>query len=514
MSSAERHRQRRELSEKFLRQRYSKRVKQKEMEQQMKTGNKAERRSEKSVTDRSRRNSVRGKASKKKTAGRLFSGRKRGKICPAQNVRQEKSAEDFPTVSLNAADRTGGNLQNLYRGSYRRESGEYGKDHPPVRRLTAESVRRFQIYLYQEGKKESTIEKYLRDVKAFRTWLREEARERSTEAEEERKTAGGSASESGVFGGCLPDGLNCDKTEVEIFGTGSESGLSSGYDSSGCGECDQCDRRDPYSETACECTDSGFVPGLRYGSGSDSFDSGYDAVAKETARRWRDVLCDRGYAPVTVNAMLTSLNLFFRFLGWEECRTKTLRIQRCFFRSSERELARGEYEQLIRTAKTQGKARLALLIETIGATGIRVSEVKAVTVEAVRRGRAEISLKGKIRTILIPEKLRKKLLRYAEEKGIIGGEIFLTRSGRSLSRQQIWAEMKRLCPAAGVLESKVFPHNLRHLFARAFYRVSRDIVRLADVLGHSDIATTRIYLTSSGTEHARCLERLHLVSGR
>ncbi len=239
---------------------------------------------------------------------------------------------------------------------------------------------------------------------------------------------------------------------------------------------------------------------------------GDEAMTREKAREWRDFLCEKGYAPVTVNSMLASLNLFFRFCGREECCVKALRLQHRFFRNSERELAQGEYERLVETARRQGKERLALLIETMCATGVRVSEVRAFTVESVRRGRADISLKGKIRTILIPGRLRKKLMRYIRKKKIASGEVFVTRSGKGLTRQQIWAEMKRLCSRAGVLRTKVFPHNLRHLFARTFYRVSRDIAKLADVLGHSHIGTTRIYLTSTGAEHARHLERLNLVS--
>ena len=239
---------------------------------------------------------------------------------------------------------------------------------------------------------------------------------------------------------------------------------------------------------------------------------GDKTMTKEKAREWRDFLCEKGYAPVTVNSMLASLNLFFRFCGREECCVKALRLQHRFFRNSERELAQGEYERLVETARRQGKERLALLIETMCATGVRVSEVRAFTVESVRRGRADISLKGKIRTILIPGRLRKKLMRYIRKKKIASGEVFVTRSGKGLTRQQIWAEMKRLCSRAGVLRTKVFPHNLRHLFARTFYRVSRDIAKLADVLGHSHIGTTRIYLTSTGAEHARHLERLNLVS--
>ena len=176
---------------------------------------------------------------------------------------------------------------------------------------------------------------------------------------------------------------------------------------------------------------------------------GDKTMTREKAREWRDFLCEKGYAPVTVNSMLASLNLFFRFRGREECCVKALRLQHRFFRNSERELAQGEYERLVETARWQGKERLALLIETMCATGVRVSEVRAFTVESVRRGRADISLKGKIRTILIPGRLRKKLMRYIRKKKIASGEVFVTRSGKGLTRQQIWAEMKRLCSRAG-----------------------------------------------------------------
>ena len=198
-------------------------------------------------------------------------------------------------------------------------------------------------------------------------------------------------------------------------------------------------------------------------------------------------------------------------MGWQECQVKALRLQRQLFRDDSKELTRAEYDRLIAAAHTLGRERLALLMETICATGIRVSEVQYLTVEAVERGRAEISLKGKIRTILIPGKLRRKLLKYARKNKTVSGEIFHTRNGKGLSRKQIWAEMKAICKAAGVEASKVFPHNLRHLFARTFYKVCRDVAKLADVLGHSSIETTRIYLISTGAEHASLLERLGLV---
>ena len=234
-------------------------------------------------------------------------------------------------------------------------------------------------------------------------------------------------------------------------------------------------------------------------------------VTRELAAAWREELADR-QSPAKVNGKLTALDRLLAFLGWEDCRVKHLRVQRQLFRDSARELSREEYARLVETARRLGRGRLSLLMETICATGIRVSEVRYITAEAVREGRTEIALKGKIRTILLPGKLCRKLEKYARQKKITSGELFLTRSGRPMSRKQIWAEMKGVCRAAGVAPSKVFPHNLRHLFARCFYRVSRDVAKLADVLGHSSIETTRIYLISTGAEHARTLDQLRLIS--
>lgn len=239
---------------------------------------------------------------------------------------------------------------------------------------------------------------------------------------------------------------------------------------------------------------------------------GERSVVREAVTGWKECLLAQGRAPATVNGALAALNGFFRFLGWEDCRVKFLKIQRRMFREQSRELTRADYDRLITAAQARGRDRLALLMETICATGIRVSEVRYITAEAVREGRTEIALKGKIRTILLPGKLCRKLEKYARQKKITSGELFLTRSGRPMSRKQIWAEMKGVCRAAGVAPSKVFPHNLRHLFARCFYRVSRDVAKLADVLGHSSIETTRIYLISTGAEHARTLDQLRLIS--
>ena len=233
-------------------------------------------------------------------------------------------------------------------------------------------------------------------------------------------------------------------------------------------------------------------------------------INKELTAEWKAHLVEENYAPASVNAMLSALNSLLDFLGFGDCRAKFLKLQRRVFRDDSRDLTRADYDALTAAAKAQGKVRLALLMEAI--CGIRVSEVKYLTVEAAEAGRAEIALKGKIRTILLPGKLCRKLRKYAQKQKIASGAIFRTRNGTPLSRRQIWAEMKGLCKAAGVAPSKVFPHNFRHLFATAFYRVCKDIVKLADVLGHSSIETTRIYLLTSGTEHQRQLERLGLVS--
>ena len=233
---------------------------------------------------------------------------------------------------------------------------------------------------------------------------------------------------------------------------------------------------------------------------------------KEACAAWKEGLQAEKLCPETVNSKLSALNKFLKFIHREDCCVKYLRIQHRLFRRTDRDLTKADYTHLLETANNMGRTRLALLMETICATGIRVSEVKYITAEAVEEGRTEISLKGKIRTILIPGKLCRKLQKYARRQKIVSGEIFLTRNGKGLSRRQIWAEMKSLCEKAGVAPSKVFPHNLRHLFAQAFYRVCHDVVKLADVLGHSSIETTRIYLISTGSEHVRQLDRLGLIS--
>ena len=234
-------------------------------------------------------------------------------------------------------------------------------------------------------------------------------------------------------------------------------------------------------------------------------------VYPHTAAEWKTAHLEQGLAPATINSKLAALNGFFRHMKWSDCSARYLKVQRRIFRDAGRELDRNDYRRLVDTARNIGNRRLALVMETLCGCGIRVSELSYITVEAARRGRAEVHLKSKIRVILLPARLCRKLLQYSAKQKIAHGEIFLTASGKRLSRRQIWAEMKRLAVVAGVAPSKVFPHNLRHLFATAFYASCHDIVRLADVLGHSSIETTRIYLITSGVEHQRQLERLGLV---
>lgn len=234
-------------------------------------------------------------------------------------------------------------------------------------------------------------------------------------------------------------------------------------------------------------------------------------LSRQWMVEWKGFLIQKGYAPSTINSMLSSMNSYLRFCGRDDCRVRLLRIQRKIFRDSRKVMKKREYIHLLKTARNQNKERLALLIECIACTGIRVSEVKYITVEALQKGRADIYLKGKIRTILIQKKLCRKLMEYADKKGIFEGAVFLTRTGRNLGRKQIWKEMKTLARTAGIVTHKIFPHNLRHLFAESFYKVSHDIVKLADVLGHSSVETTRIYLLTAGEEHRRQLEKICLL---
>ena len=233
-------------------------------------------------------------------------------------------------------------------------------------------------------------------------------------------------------------------------------------------------------------------------------------VTREDLVVWKEEL-EKRYSPAGVNGRLVAANGFFSFFGRYDLRLKLLKIQKEIFMREEKELTRAEYGRLVRTAERKGKERLSLLIQTICATGIRVSELEFITVEAVKRGRAEVNCKGKRRVIFLPARLQKKLKAYAAKEGISEGVIFAAKSGRPLHRGNIWAEMKKLCKDAEVSPEKVFPHNLRHLFARIFYSLDKDIAKLADMLGHSNIETTRIYIMESGRIHRQKLERMRLV---
>lgn len=230
----------------------------------------------------------------------------------------------------------------------------------------------------------------------------------------------------------------------------------------------------------------------------------------EAALGWKSALLAARRAPATVNAKLAALNRLYGFLGLGG-RVSFVRVQRRIFRPAQRQLSQQEYGRLLTAARAKKDARLGFLMETICSAGIRVSELRFITAEAARLGRAEIHLKGKVRVILLPAKLCRKLLRYAGQQKVCSGPLFLAQGGAPMGRRLIWRQMKALCGAARVAPSKVFPHNLRHLFATSFYTACRDLVRLADVLGHSSLETTRLYLASSGEEHLRLLEGLRLV---
>ena len=233
-------------------------------------------------------------------------------------------------------------------------------------------------------------------------------------------------------------------------------------------------------------------------------------ITKETVIGYKKHLLER-YAVRSVNAMLAGLNGFFAFHGWHDLKVKTLKLQQQVYCPEEKELTKQEYARLCRTAERRKNQRLSLILQTICGTGIRVSELRYITVEAAKQGEAVVNCKAKTRTVFLVKELRQKLLRHAAEQGIKSGMIFVTRTGKPIDRTNIWREMKSLCQEAGVNPEKVFPHNLRHLFARVFYGIEKDIAKLVDILGHSSIDTTRIYIISTGTEHRRRMENMHLV---
>ena len=234
------------------------------------------------------------------------------------------------------------------------------------------------------------------------------------------------------------------------------------------------------------------------------------SIDKSVVIEYKKELCKR-YAIKSVNSMLSSINAFFIFMGWYDLKVKTLKIQRRIFADKSKELSKAEYERLLIAAKDKKNERLYYLMQTIASTGLRVSEIKYVTCEAVRQGQAVIDCKGKIRQIFLPKKLCQMLKGYIQSRNIKSGSVFITRSGKPLDRCAIWKMLKDLCETAGVNKDKVFPHNFRHLFARTFYSLQKDIVRLADILGHSSVETTRLYTMESGTEHIKQLQKLGLL---
>lgn len=233
-------------------------------------------------------------------------------------------------------------------------------------------------------------------------------------------------------------------------------------------------------------------------------------IDKQLVLEYKQDLINR-YEKSSANSMLAALNSFFRFVGWHHCIVKRFQIQREVYCDESLELTEKEYIKLLNAAKSNGNDRLYFLLQTICGTGIRVSELAFFTVEAVQRGKVIITCKGKTRTVFIVSKLKDKLLQYVRRNNISSGPVFVTKTGKSIDRSNIWREMKKLCILAKVSSKKVFPHNLRHLFARAFYKIEKDIAKLADVLGHSSIDTTRIYIVSSGIEHRRQMENMRLI---
>ena len=237
---------------------------------------------------------------------------------------------------------------------------------------------------------------------------------------------------------------------------------------------------------------------------------GEQELNKTMVLAYKSYLCEH-YAPASVNATLSSLNSFFNFMEWYDLRVKNLKIQKQVFASTDKELTKAEYDRLLQAAKQKKNERLYLLMQTICSTGIRVSEVRYVTVEAVACGIAEINCKGKHRQVFLPKQLCQILKQYIKAQKIKSGVVFVTKNGNPLDRSNIWSDMKKLCKAANVSEKKVFPHNLRHLFARTYYSLQKDIVRLADILGHSSVNTTRIYTMETGEIHRRQIQKLGLL---
>ena len=233
-------------------------------------------------------------------------------------------------------------------------------------------------------------------------------------------------------------------------------------------------------------------------------------VTKVVVIEYKNTIIE-SYAPASANSMLSSINSFFMYMEWYDCRVKTFKIQKQIFANKDKELTKSEYEKLLRAAKNKNNEKLYLLMQTICGTGIRVSELRFITKESVIKGQASINCKGKMRVVILPEKLCVALRRYAKEQKVESGSIFVSKNGKPLDRSNIWKMLKNLCESAGVSKDKVFPHNFRHLFARTYYSIEKDVVRLADILGHSSVNTTRIYTMETGDVHRMQLQKLGLL---
>ena len=233
-------------------------------------------------------------------------------------------------------------------------------------------------------------------------------------------------------------------------------------------------------------------------------------IDKRKVLEYKEYLIGK-FAPASVNSVLSSLNSFFEFNNWHDMKVKMLKIQKQIFANKEKELTKNEYERLLKAAKSKNNQRLYYLMQTICSSGLRVSELKYVTTDAVRCGQATINCKGKMRIVILPKQLCKMLKDYIRENNIKSGPVFVSKNGKPLDRSNIWSDMKKLCESAGVSKDKVFPHNLRHLFARTYYSIQKDVVRLADILGHSNVNTTRIYTMETGEIHRKQIQKLGLL---
>ena len=238
---------------------------------------------------------------------------------------------------------------------------------------------------------------------------------------------------------------------------------------------------------------------------------GEKEIKRETVLNYKQMLIEKGYKLCTVNSYISSINSLFKHLGWDDFRLRQYRVQKSFYRPEEKELCLEEYKLLCRTAEKSNRENLSLIMQTIASTGIRIGELHFITVEAVIAGTADVCKKSKIRSIFIPETLKKKLMKYMDKMNISSGPVFLNSHGSPVKRSVIWNQMKHLCRKCNINPMKVYPHNLRHLFARQFYCLDKDIAKLADILGHSSINTTRLYIVSTGTEHRKLIEKMNMT---